>query len=178
MKSIKLLAITSLMTVSVLTITGQHPDESEFIQQEASQNQSKLPLHTIIKDPSVTISQKHKILQKLLHDTSIDVNAQDADGRTAVNLLTFYQGDPSLINILVKEGKANVNIPDIFNQMPLHNAVAKNEINAIYILLDGGAETRFKNDEGLTPLDLARTDEAKEALGLEDDQEGDQNEQL
>jgi len=172
MKSLQFWLLTSLIIAPVFSFADEETFEQALDnddEQQIQKHEKYLPLHDIIKNPDFTIEDKQKELRRILEQKNVDINAQDADGRTALNLVTFYQSDPSLAEILIEFG-ANVNIPDIFNQMPLHPAVAKNNIEVIELLVQAGAETRFKNDEGLTPLDLARTDEAQSALGLEDEQ--------
>jgi len=85
-----------------------------------------------------------------------------------LNLAIFYNENPAVIQFLINQG-ADVNIPDIFNETPLHNAIKKEDLKNANLLLQHGADVRFKNDQGQTPLDLARSLKTIALLGLEED---------
>lgn len=126
-----------------------------------------LPLHRIILNSHYTRSEKIDAMRKILDNQSVvDINMLDKDGRTALNLATYYKQDPVIINFLINYG-AKVNEPDHFNVTPLHNSIKYENIPVAQILLAGGANEFHKDDNGLTPIDLARTENTKDVLGLE-----------
>ena len=128
-----------------------------------------LPLHTIILDQNLSTDEKIQEMKDLLTNENeiIDINAQDAGGKTALNLSAFYNADPAIIQFLINN-KAKVNEPDRFNETPLHNAIAKEAIETAKILLAAGANPDLKNDKLETPIDLARSPNTKALFGLEE----------
>ena len=128
----------------------------------------ELPLHKIVLNQDYTTQEKLDRIKDALDNKVVDVNAQDADGKTALNLITFYNSDAVLAQLLIVQYKANVNIPDRFNVSPLHNAIEKEEIEIAKMLLDAGADRDLKNDaDEITPVDLARSEKTMALLGLE-----------
>ena len=87
-----------------------------------------LPLHDIILNQNYSTQDKLLLIKNILDNKIVDVNDQDVDGRTALNLVTFYKANPALARLLIEGYKANVNKPDRFNVSPLHNAIQYEEI--------------------------------------------------
>jgi len=126
----------------------------------------KLPLHAIILNQNYTPEQKVQVMQDALERKIVGIDIQDADGRTALNLATFYKAEPLIIDFLLQSG-ANVNLSDRFNVTPLHNAIEFEEIENIKMLLAAGADQNWKNDKGQTPVDLARSDKVIKLFGAQ-----------
>ncbi|MBP6869856.1 ankyrin repeat domain-containing protein [Candidatus Babeliales bacterium] len=124
-----------------------------------------LPLHAIILNQDYTVSDKLDMMQDLLDSKKVNIDARDRDGKTALNLATYYKKDPAIIEFLVQHG-AEVNEPDLFNVTPLHNSIRYEEIPVAKILLAVGADENHKDDDGRTPMDLAQTKKTKDVLGL------------
>ena len=108
-------------------------------------------------------------------------------GENKVSLLHFAvvrNPDIELLKYLVSLG-ANVNASFevtiynekgrraccLFTPSPLHLAVSDNRIEVLRFLVSNGADVHAKDRDGKTPLDVARSEEAKrilrEAMGLE-----------
>lgn len=130
-----------------------------------NQNQ-ELPLHALILNQTLQIQDKLSLIQEILDTQSVNINAQDANGRTALNIATFYKADPEIVQLLLSY-KADVNKPDLFNQSPLHNAIKKEEITTAKLLLHAGADAMLQNDSLATPIDLARSPKTKALFGFE-----------
>ncbi len=132
------------------------------------QDAIKLPLHAIILNQIFTPQEKIRMMQAALknQDLQLDINAQDENGRTALNLATYYKADPIIVQFLIVN-KANINEPDRFNESPLHNAIRNEEIFIAKMLLDAGANVELKNDNELTPIDLARSSKTQALFGFE-----------
>jgi ankyrin repeat protein len=169
MKKIKLLVLSGM----ILLKCDMHADDIDqaMVSQDlphASTFDIQLPLHDIIKNQNYSLEEKMNLIKKLLDEGNIDINAQDADGKTALNLIAFYASDPALAQLLIDHG-AKVNEPDMFNETPLHNAMSKENLILAAILLKNGADVGFKNDKDMTPVDLARSEKSMELLGFEKD---------
>lgn len=164
MKNFKLIALTCMIFFQVQIFADDPSDQSN--QQVVEKN--NLPLHDIIKNQTLSTDQKLAMMQQLIDQKQVDINAKDATGRTALNLATFYNADPAVAKLLIDAG-ADVNEPDIFNETPLHNAISKQEMVVAAMLLKKGANKRFENDKNVTPLDLARSEKTIKLLGLEED---------
>lgn len=118
--------------------------------------QNTLPLHEIIRNRNISIQEKIRLMQSLLDHEGVNINEEDADGRTALVLATFFNADPIIVKFLIDHG-AKVNQPDRFNETPLHNAVRHEEIESAELLLKAKADPALKNDTLETPIDLARS---------------------
>lgn len=124
------------------------------------------PLHEIILNSRLSTQEKIQNIQDLLRSGLVDINAVDANGRTALNLATFYKAEPIIIQVLLA-GKADVNKPDRFNETPLHNAIRYEEIIVAQMLLQAGANSELKNDREETPIDLARSPKTQALFGFD-----------
>jgi ankyrin repeat protein len=126
--------------------------QSNYIQAYLMQ---PLPLHEIIKSQN-SVEQKKQALQHELAQ-GVTINMQDPSGKTVLNLALFLNQDPALVQFLIQDCQADVNIPDRFNVSPLHNAIKKFEISNIIMLLQAGAKIDEPKDDAdqQSPLDLA-----------------------
>lgn len=125
----------------------------------------KLPLHAIILNSDYTVSDQLDAMESVLENNNVNINARDRDGRTALNLAVYLKKDIKIIEFLINHG-AKINEPDMFNQTPLHDAIKFGSIPVAKMLIYHQADKTYKNDHGQTPIDLARTDNAKDLLGL------------
>jgi ankyrin repeat protein len=72
------------------------------------------------------------------------------------------------INILIKAG-ADINAPGEYGNRPLHEAVSQGKVEAVKTLMKFCANTKIKNDDGLTAGDLAKlleNEEIKQLMGV------------
>ena len=164
----KLLQLSGLIACTIMQYELHADVDRENIAILLAENVSKnkLPFHEIIKNQRYSLSEKLALIKKIADAKEVDINAQDANGKTALNLVIFYKGAPEIVKLLISSG-ADVNEPDLFNETPLHNAIRNEDITAAKILVAHGADVRFQNDKGLTPLDLAQSPTTMAVLGLQ-----------
>lgn len=159
--------ICKSIMVSILFIASIQAIEKSVSSQQDNLVVQNFPLHTVILNSNYSTFQQLAMLEQLLKNQSIDIDARDRDGKTALNLAVYYKKDPAIIQFLIKKN-AKIDEPDVFNVTPLSNAIRFGQIDAARMLLVAGADPEYKDDEGYTPLDLAaRTEETKAILGLQ-----------
>ncbi len=100
------------------------------------------------------------VLKTLLaHGAAVD--ALDSEGQSALDVAAG-EGSLQAARALIA-GKANINLATTSGKStPLHLAVAADEIEMVKFLLANKANPNAKNDDGLTPYDLANLAEMKQ----------------
>lgn len=84
-----------------------------------------------------------------------NINAQDKNGRTPLNLVMFSRGGLDIAKILILNG-ADVNIPDNeFQMAPLHSAIMYDSHPTVELLIKNGANINAQGFCGMTPLHFA-----------------------
>ena len=100
------------------------------------------------------------IIQKLIDTKQFDINAQDADGFTAL-MYAVEAGDYQSARVLIKNG-ADVNIKDKYG-----NTALMHSLNRIYskymvkLLVINGADFTIKNNFGESAEDMAKRNEKR-----------------
>lgn len=156
--------ISKIFYLSWLCMASIDTNYAAVDSNDIEQVETQSPLHLIILNQKLTTPEKiNKMSDLLIQSPSLNINAKNSDGRTVLELATFYKADPEIIKFLISKG-AQVKSEDRFNETPLHNAVRSGQIDIIKMLLAAGADKNWKNDAGLTPVDLARSPETKMAL--------------
>lgn len=84
-----------------------------------------------------------------------NINARDKkESATPLHLATYFNGNPKVINLLIKKG-ASITARAQHGNTPLHNAAFRGYLDAITILLDAGADPDAKLILGYIPLHQA-----------------------
>ena len=119
----------------------------------------------------------HERIVRLLLDEGADIEAKNSHGETAMHwavMHTFPQdrntmSQPDTIQLLIDRG-ANLRAKSKHGTSVLHVAVKSNNLIAVNMLLEAGADPLSRNDFGQLPLDLALREgykEVEERLRLE-----------
>lgn len=90
-----------------------------------------------------------KVLRKVL-EQKVDINAQDANKRTALMIATYNQ-DAEAAKLLIEAG-ADVNIQDSMQNTPFLYAGAEGYLNILKLTIQAGADPSILNRYGGTAL--------------------------
>jgi ankyrin repeat protein len=100
---------------------------------------------------------------KLLIENGADVNVKGDGEQSAIYLATRY-GAHDILEYLCKIKGADLNAAwDFIGYTPLIQAAEDNDIEAVRILCENGADSTIKDKEGKTAIEIA-TDEAVKAV--------------
>ena len=97
--------------------------------------------------------QDARTARALLLGDGVDVNAQRADGVTAL-LWAAHWNDLEIVDLLIRRG-ARVNLADDNGVTPLHRASVNARLPMVERLLAAGADPNVSDITGLTPLIMA-----------------------
>jgi ankyrin repeat protein len=106
------------------------------------------------------LSQDREIAEKLIEKGAV-VNAQDDDGETPLHLAE----NSRMISFLLREGKANPNIPNIDGICALHLAVQRRDLDSVRVLVTNNANVNnADNIRWFTALHLIALFSEKDAV--------------
>ena len=109
-------------------------------------------LHAAVASSNIEIAQ-------ILIDHGAIVNSQDFDGETPLHL---SKGTP-MTTMLLEDGKANPNIPNVDGLCALHLAVQRRDAGSVRVLLQHGAKVDYAdNIKWFTPLHFVALPERKD----------------
>ena len=99
----------------------------------------------------LALSNRHIETANALISSEADCRAASTNGTTALHS-AVRQGDLKLVtSLLMKHRRVNVNAQDSSGWTPLHYACATGFLKAVAFLLESGADTLIKNNEGMAP---------------------------
>lgn len=111
-------------------------------------------LETLVEDTNplcLAASQGDiRSIQKLLNSGTIDINAPDSQGNTALHFAA-QQGDLQIAKTLLKTQGVNINAQDSKDNTALHLAAVMGNLEAVKLLIKHGADTAAQNNAGKYP---------------------------
>ena len=106
-----------------------------------------------------------KTIKKLLNDKSIDINAKDNRGNTAL-IWTSYFGYKKIVELLIGHPAIDVNIQNNYGNTALIFASKHGRQEVVELLLDYGVDANIKNINGHTALIMALVQGHKKIVEL------------
>lgn len=94
---------------------------------------------------------------RLLVLNGVDVAKQSSYGQQALHYAA-RRGNLKVVQVLLREGKAEVNAKDNENSTPLHAASQEGKLDVVEILLQYGADPSLSDNDGYTAVHLAAKD--------------------
>jgi len=107
-------------------------------------------------DPiAMAIKQGYPFLAEVLRASDANVFRKDEDGAGFLEFAIYESKDPRVFDALIKSG-ISVNEPTKKYGTPLHLASDRGNEAAVRVLIGYGADVNALNDDGKTPLDVAK----------------------
>lgn len=134
---------------------------SEFVKElinyaNPTQNNFKFLIEMLIKKDDVTHFEI--VVSKVEHPTNIRI-----DDRFTMLHIAARENSHNVIRHIIEKGYSDINNANCgYDGTPLHIAVFNDQIDAIKVLIDLGADRSFKNKEGKIPEDLTKISIIKE----------------
>ena len=117
------------------------------------------------KEPALVCAARHgreNIVQTLVEDHGVDLEAVDDDGDTAI-VKAAGEGKTKVVQFLADKG-ADINVKSFFHGNPLMAAAFYDHADAVAALIELGADTKATNDAGLNALDIASGNANREVV--------------
>lgn len=109
----------------------------------------------------------------LVRDTPIDINQQSVYGETTLEIATdnltvrtTHEDYLNFLALLLQHG-ADPNIAVYeYGTTPLHHAILKNDVDAVKLLLNFGADANLRQGDGIAPIDTAMNLKRSECIDV------------
>ncbi len=118
---------------------------------------NRTPLHVAVE------SNNFDIVQFLIVEARVDIEAREADGWTAL-YCAVDEDNPEIINLLLKVGHADYETRDNYGMTALHWAAKRNKPQAAKALKEIGANLNAVNNYGKTALEIAREHNSRDTI--------------
>lgn len=142
-------------------LEGNLEKVKEMVQKGADVN-GRVSTGNLVTPLHNATSRGHEKVVAYLLDQGADISARNNIGETPLHL-AIRHNFPNLVILLLDRG-ANIQEGDNEENSPLHKAAMMGFVRIIEILLQRGADRNALNDESKKPIDVVKSQEAKEAL--------------
>lgn len=105
-------------------------------------------------------------LKALIKSPDCPINSPDAAGRTALHLAINRDCSAEIVTILLQHPGVALNATDFRGTTPAHWAAVSNRADIIRMLWYRGAELRYRDNEGMTPLHYADQRSFEECIAV------------
>ncbi|KAL6059543.1 putative ankyrin-repeat protein [Balamuthia mandrillaris] len=116
-------------------------------------------LHYFVRMPLPTSAERGDyffILKSLIDELGADPT--NKNGETPLHMAISKENDPQVLQFLIHH-QADVDVCNKYEDAPLHLAVRQQNKDLVAVLLGSGANASAKNRDGLTPAELAASNE-------------------
>jgi ankyrin repeat protein len=114
----------------------------------------------------VSSADGHAAMVKLLLDNGADIKAVDSGMKATALHASAYLGHPEVMKTLIEYG-IDIDAQGPYNgYTALHDAVWQNNVLGVEILVNAGAKTNIKGNNGQTPLDLAKKNHNQQIIAI------------
>ena len=107
----------------------------------------------------------HDIVESVLSDNKMDINAQDDEGHTFL-MLACANGDNKTVKKLIEKG-ADTGITDSDGRKALHHAFSAGESESIRLMLEKDKDIDAKDNKGQTCLHIVCEKQSRKSYGDE-----------
>ena len=117
--------------------------------------------------PLLYAVQKGNIVSaKALLDAGTKVDFRNPASGLSASAAASAEGDPEMIKLLIKNGKADPNLSDLAGRTPIFYAVENDKPEAVRLLLMAGADPNAQDNTGATPLMIASAKNYQDCVTL------------
>lgn len=103
---------------------------------------------------------------KVLLANGADVNYKNPTTGVSALATAAAENNVNLIKLLVKNGHADINLPDLMGRTPIFYAIEQNSKEATKLLLSLGADVNAQDKNGTTPLMRATAKDSQDILDM------------
>ncbi|VTZ67399.1 PHAX domain-containing protein, putative [Plasmodium chabaudi chabaudi] len=152
-----------------IAVTKMHKDITELLLKNNANIHALLP-HSLSPNRGKTTASMcihfaaikgNKDITKLLLKYGAKINDTDLSNRTALHYAA-YRNNSDYLKFLIYDEKADINIFDVHNRLPIHSACLGGVLENVKILAKNKSFIQKKDIYNMSPLDIARIKKFKD----------------